>query len=171
MIYQKLYNEYYSALVVYAISFVSQKVVAEDIVEDLFIHIWENEIKIEFNAQFRIFLYNSVKNRSLNHIKHLDVEEKYINFVIDNQEAPPDLDQEIEEQDIYRQLSLAIEDLPARCREVFELHLNGKRNDEIAKLLNISVETVKTQKKRAVKQLKEKMNPFLFIMILPFILH
>jgi RNA polymerase sigma-70 factor (ECF subfamily) len=168
--FQKLYREYYSALVVYAMSFEIHKIEAEDIVQDLFIHIWENEIEVDFSPAFNSFLYKSIKHRCLNHLKHQDVVDKYADFVHENAEDNADMGQEIDEREIYRQLSLAIDELPDKCKQIFEMHLSGKRNDEIAELLNISIETVKTQKKRAVRKIKDKMNPLFFISILPFIL-
>ena len=57
-------------------------------------------------------------------------------------------------EEIYRELCLAIQGLPDRCREVFELHLRGKKNEEIAELLNLPVRTVKMSKREAIAYLK-----------------
>lgn len=62
---------------------------------------------------------------------------------------------------------LAVRELPDRCREVFELHLKGKKNEEIAELLSLSIETVKTHKKNAVRFLKERMGN-LFVLLVMF---
>lgn len=57
-------------------------------------------------------------------------------------------------EEIYRELYLAIQELPDRCREVFELHLQGKENEEIAELLDLPVRTVKMSKREAIAYLK-----------------
>ena len=70
-------------------------------------------------------------------------------------------------EEIYRELFLAIQELPDRSREVFELHLQGKKNEEIAEVLGISVLTVKSHKQNALRCLKEYMgNLFLFYMFM-----
>ena len=166
--YKHLYEDYYKALVVYAMDLVSQKEIAEDIVQDLFVSIWEKEMVFISLAAFKSFLYRSVRNASLNHIKHIDVEEKYVLSLQQNNE--PEFDLEVEEEEIYRLLFSTIEKLPPRCHEIFEMHLKGKKNDEIAETLNISLETVKTQKKRAIKFIRENISPFYFLLILPDIL-
>jgi RNA polymerase sigma-70 factor (ECF subfamily) len=163
--YEALYQNYYRSLVLYAMNFVRQKEIAEDIVQDLFVSIWERKMTFVSPLSFKTFLYNSIKNKSLNYLKHLEVEEKYVQYTLENGEEAIDMDREMDEEEIYRQLFLAIEELPARCREIFEMHMDGRRNDEIAEVLNISIETVKTQKKRAVKHLKSRMNVYAFILI------
>ena len=65
-------------------------------------------------------------------------------------------DQSMFDEEVYRRLYQAIDQLAPKCREIFLMAMDGKHNDEIAKELNIAVETVKTQKKRAIKQLREQ---------------
>jgi len=77
------------------------------------------------------------------------------------------MNRKIYEQEIYRQVFAAIEELPPRCKKVFEMHLQGKKNSEIASLLNLSIETVKTQKKRAMRHLRKRMGS-LFVLMLAF---
>ena len=60
-----------------------------------------------------------------------------------------------QKEEIYRQLYLAIDRLPKKCREIFLMYMDGKKNEEIAQILSISIETVKTQKKRAMRFLKD----------------
>lgn len=169
--YKVLYKEYYRSLVVYAISFVDQKEIAEDIVQDLFSSIWERSMELQSLVALKAFLYNSVKNRCINHIRHNSVKNKYAEQFLNSPEEYTEFESAMEEEEIYRQLFLAIEELPPRCREIFELNLAGKRNDEIAATLNLSIETVKTQKKKAIRLLKGRISPILFIEISTIILH
>lgn len=168
--YKLLYENYYKALVIFAMNFVVQREIAEDIVQELFVSIWEKGMKFISVVAFKSFLYRSIKNACLNHIKHMDVEDKYTSSIQLNNEDEIGYDPEIEEEEIYRQLFIVINKLPPRCHEIFEMHLSGKRNDEIADILNISLETVKTQKKRAIKFIKENIAPFYLLLILPDIL-
>ncbi len=166
--YKFLYENYYKALVVYAIDFVSTKEIAEDMVQEVIVSIWEKEMKFLSIPALKSFLYRAVKNACINHIKHMDVEEKYTaSFHLNKNDS--EYDSEIEEE-IYRQLFLTINKLPPKCREIFEMHLQGIKNDEIANILNISIETVKTQKKRAIKFIKGNIAPFYLLLLLPDIL-
>lgn len=169
--FQELYQDYYRSLVVYAIGFVEQRQIAEDIVQDLFISLLEKNITIQSLAGLKAFLYNSVKNKSINHLKHLDIENKYVQHIQDSLKQEVTLESDMEEEEIYRQLFLAIEKLPPRCREIFEMNLDGKRNEEIAEILNLSIETVKTQKKKAMNLLRKHINPNLLLYIYAVILH
>ncbi len=167
--YQYLYEQYYRILTLYAMKFVDDQSVAEDMVQDLFINIWEQGNTFINISAFKSYLYNSIRNSALNHIKHLSVKEKYAKNIKGKDSGVFDLDLEIEQQEIYKLVYQLVESLPDKCREVFELHLQGKKNSEIAEVLKISVETVKTHKKRAIKKIKSKVDPRLFMLLLPYI--
>ena len=70
-----------------------------------------------------------------------------------------DMSDVFNKEEIYRQLFLAIDKLPPRQREVFLLCMEGKKNKEIAEQLQISAETVKMQKRRAIGRLREQLAP------------
>ena len=97
--------------------------------------------------------------------KHQQVEKKYINYTLIHTEASENDDQNEIEEEVYRLLFLAINELPEKCKEVFELHLAGKKNEEIASLLQISILTVKSQEQKATHILKEEMGK-LFLLAL-----
>ena len=69
-------------------------------------------------------------------------------------------------EEIFRQLFMTIDSLPERCKQVFLLHMEGKKNEEIAAALYVSLETVKTQKKRAMSLLRKKLSPYHFALLL-----
>lgn len=169
--FKTLFEDFYTPLVVYATRFVEEQSTAEDIVQELITDLWESKSKYVSFTAFRTFLYHSVKNRCLNYLKHKKVEERYISYTLVhlNQSNEEQEQQEIEEE-VYRLLFTAIRELPEKCREVFEMHLAGKKNDEIAAALQISVLTVKSQKQKALRQLKLKMGKlFYFVLLLKLI--
>ncbi len=152
--YQTLYRLYYRALVNYAMRFISKQDEAEDVVQDLFVSMWNKKIQFVSYVSFRTYLYNAVYNAVLNVIKHQEVEQRYVDLVKNEDELEfPEADYQKEE--IYRQLYLAIDRLPKKCREILLMYMDGKKNEEIAQILSISIETVKTQKKRAMRFLKD----------------
>lgn len=170
--YHQLYDEYYKVLVLYAINFLSSQQAAEDIVQELFATMWEKKMKFLSLPSFRTYLYNSVRNASLNYLKHQNVESLYLEHLANTyREIIEEEEEDTNEEEVYRLLFRAIDKLPTRCREVFLLHMDGKKNEEIATLLGISIETVKTQKKRAIQFIKEQMGTYYFLLPLCDILY
>lgn len=155
--YKSLYKEYYRILVLYAINFVKRQQVAEDIVQELFVAIWKKQISFLSFTSFRVYIYNAVRNASLDYLKHQNVEENYILSLQENYREVND-GEDLQEEEIRRLLYREIDELPPKMREIFLMYMDGKKNEEIANLLNVSLETVKTQKKRAVKQIKSKLG-------------
>lgn len=153
--YRSLYKNFYPALVAYSCAMVSDQQVAEDIVQDLFIKLWEGNLKFMNIVPFKVYLYNSVRNASLNHLRSIKVEEKYFDRVRDMYgELKTSYD--LEKEELYESMYREIDCMPERMREVFLMHLSGLSNQEIADKLDLAVETVKTQKKRAKARLKDK---------------
>lgn len=148
--------------------FVERQDVAEDIVQDLFISLWERPITFKSYAGFKTFLYQSVRNASFNHLKHTKVKDKYLATLPEDDGSHGDeLDHKIVEEELHRLLFQTIEKLPARSREIFKLHLTGASNETIAHTLGLSIHTVKTQKKRAVHFIKEELGG-LYLLALAF---
>ena len=162
--FRELFGEFYNSLVLFAMGFVEQQDVAEDIVQEVFIAVWERDARYPTYNAFRSFLYNSVKNASLNHLKHKNVEEKYL-ASLNLENEGDDIDLKMMEEELYRLLFKTIDELPDKCRNIFLLHLEGKGNEEIALLLNLSILTVKTQKKRAMSYIRERLGRLYFVMM------
>ena len=162
--FRELFSEFYNSLVLFAMGFVEQQDVAEDIVQEVFIAVWERDARYPTYNAFRSFLYNSVKNASLNHLKHKNVEEKYL-ASLNLEDEGDDIDLKMMEEELYRLLFKTIDELPDKCRNIFLLHLEGKGNEEIALLLNLSILTAKTQKKRAMSYIRERLGRVYFVMM------
>ena len=156
--FRLLYKNYYKALVCYA----------KDIVQELFSTIWEKKMLFRSLASFRAYLYNSVRNASLDYLKHKDVEGSYLQKMLDSHSTTFRMEEEEEgffSEEVYRQLLQTIDALPDRCREVFLMYMEGKKNEEIATALHVSLETVKTQKKRAMSFLRKKLGSYHFLLL------
>lgn len=158
--FQSLYKDYYKALVCYAHQFVEETCIAEDIVQELFSSIWERKLPFKSLISLKSYLYNSVRNASIDYLKHKDVESLYLQKVLKAHQPykSEDESEDFFSEEIYRQLFRTIDELPLRCKEIFLMHMDNKKNEEIAHLLNISLETVKTQKKRAMSFLKKRLS-------------
>lgn len=157
--YHELFREFYAPLVGYAGKYVLNEEVSEDLVQDVFVGLWEGDTLFANETALRVYLYQAVKNRCLNYLKHWKIERRYAGQKqAGDRETFSSVDFDQLEEEIYRQLLKAVKELPPRCRQVFELHLEGRRNDEIASLLGVSVLTVKAQKQKAVHQLRDRLS-------------
>ena len=119
-------------------------------------------------VSFKVYLYNSVRNASLDYLKHKNIEGSYLQKMLDTHPVyrTGEEDEEgIFSAEVYRQLCETIDALPERCREVFLMYMEGKKNEEVATALHVSIETVKTQKKRAMSILRKKLGAYQFLLL------
>jgi len=172
---EMLYEKYYRALVGYGCQFV-EKEIAEDIVQELFSVLWEHRPHFKSMAQLATYLYTTVHNSAFNHLRHQTVHNNYRQGIIENLQEfmlVDDTSDAFNKEEIYRQLFLAIDKLPPRQKEIFLLCMEGKKNKEIAEQLQISAETVKVQKRRAINHLREELGVSVFycfcILKLPYL--
>ena len=163
-IFESVFHKYYASLCYFANKFVRDDEAARDIVQEVFMAVWESDKKYNSYHGFRAFLYDSVKNRCLNYLKHQEVERRHAEILLQEQDEE-DEDYRLMREEMYRALHRAVDELPERCRQVFELHLQGKKNEEIAQMLELSVETVKTQKKKAMHFLREWLGELFYILV------
>ena len=161
-----MFKNYYKSLVYFAMRYVDEREVGEDLVQEFFAQLWESKSEYLSYNSFRTFLYNSVRNASINYLRHKSVKQKYVSHSQQHTRPDDDLDLQVMEEELYRTLFRFVEELPARRKEIFLLYLQGKKNKEIATLLDMSPETVKTAKKEAVRYIRERMKGIFLLFIL-----
>ena len=155
-IFERLFSDYYGILVCYAQKYTKREDIAEDIVQDVFASLWEENRIFPSQNDFRSFLYISIRNAAFDYLRHQNVESRYIEEALTANRFLSD--DSFQKEEVFRLLFKQIDLLPERCREIFLLHLEGYDNDAIAKKLSLSIETVKTQKKRAMKTLRNNLK-------------
>lgn len=153
-----LFDAYYENLYLFAEKFIYDKDNAHDIVQDVFVKIWEDSSKIVFKYSVRYYLFTSVKNKCLNYLRKLDIEDrhnkKYIEAHIDSQTVGI-----IENEELIGRIKAIIEGLPGQCKEIFKLRaFYGYKYKEIAEDLDVSESVVKVQVSRANKKIREKLS-------------
>ncbi|TXD81180.1 RNA polymerase sigma-70 factor [Subsaximicrobium wynnwilliamsii] len=163
--FKSLFDTLYPPLCLFANKYLNDMDTAEDIVQEVFIKVWEQDIQyINFYAA-KSFFYKSVRNRCLDYLKS-----KYHRSVIQS----PDIDFEkiVTEEffltqltiiDTYSQLETAIKQLPTKCERIIRLSLNEYTIKEIADELAISKNTVKSQKRIAYEKLRHSLGSLLNI--------
>jgi RNA polymerase sigma-70 factor (ECF subfamily) len=166
--FKVIYNHYYRSLCFFAHEYLKDGRLVEDTVQDVFSQIWEKAPKLNDSAKLQGYLYAMVRNRSLNILRSNDHFQKYQEHELNTDTWEEDESLRLVKSEVYREIMQSIERLPQRAREVFELsYLTQLREHEVALRLNISVNSVKTHKKRARSILKDELKHlFSLIMIL-----
>ncbi|MGX1930997.1 sigma-70 family RNA polymerase sigma factor [Flagellimonas sp. 2504JD4-2] len=165
-----LMDTYHQSLCLYVYSLSSDYELAQDIVQNVFIKLWENRQKSKTIKSIRKYLYKSVYNAFANHWrkdrKMLAIEEKHmtaLHQIFEN-----------EDEDLFRkQVKLVqqeVQKLPPRCKKTFLLSKQeGLTNIEIANFMNVSIRTVEAQINKAFnilrERLKDKVEPILFLLL------
>lgn len=157
--FKAFFNSHYDVLVSYANGFLFDKNASEDVVQDVFVYFWENAKKLNIETSLKSYLYAMVRNRCLNYLKSIKVSDKHkvlefnVNLITDYVvEAVSDEDKNI----IYHQILKIVDTLPEKMQQIVRLKfIENYTYLEIANELSISVNTVKTQLKRAKLKITE----------------
>jgi RNA polymerase sigma-70 factor (ECF subfamily) len=131
---------------------------AEEVVENVMLQLWEDRLKFEKVDDVKSYIYKMVKSGSLGALKEQQKKVKLEDTASDN---TLEFDFNILEEEVYAVLITALDSLPEKCKEVFELScLEGMKYKDIALQLNISINTVKSQRSRAIELLKAKLTNY-----------
>ena len=160
---EEAFRDYYARLCFFVRHQVGSMDTAEELVQDVFLRVWERRAQLDPAGSLRALLYRSARNAALNHIKHQEIERRWASAA---RSAPEPVAAEAEAGVRERELSGAIRDtiaaLPERCRLVFLMsRQQGLGYPEIAEILGLSVKTVETQMGRALKALRTGLAAFL----------
>ncbi|MCL2561601.1 MAG: RNA polymerase sigma-70 factor [Rikenellaceae bacterium] len=158
--FEQMFHCYYSALCFYADKIVKDNDLSRDIVQDVFLKFYEKKPVFDNIISLRTYLYRSVFNACINYIKKYNRSAPDDKFVR-NVEVPESEDNYLYqlESRLLDEIFLGIKSLPDKCRQVFELsYIERCSIKEISRRLNISENTVKSQKARAKQLLKERLR-------------
>lgn len=166
---KQLFDLYYTRLCYFAHKLIGNKEDAEDIVQDAFVAYWKKQTDFDNEPSIKSFLYLTVKNACLNVIRHENVAKRFA----ESQDTTSLEDEKITDQiirsEVAGEIYTAITALPPGCRQVLTLaYFEGLKNDEIAQELDISVNTVKTQKARALQLLRLKLDVGSLVLVMAF---
>ncbi len=164
--YECLFKEFYENLVNFAFQYVKDIQIAENLVQDVFLKIWNRREKLKIISNVKSYLFTSVKNHALNFLQR----EKVRFEPLDEAETKEYLKnpfEELEEKEILSKVHDSIEELPEKCRITYKLFIHNEFSySEIAEIQNVSVNTVKTHMFRAVKTLRSRLFTLLSLFML-----
>ena len=148
--------------------YVRDKEVAEDIVQDVILELYNRRLLFNSLLALKSFLFLSVKNRALNFLRHRQAQERYLNYKTEEESF---FLNNIIREEVYYHLQKMIGELSEPVRKIYELTLQELSNEEIAEQLGLSVDSVKAHKKRGKQVLKGKLKELLFCRTKFFQLH
>lgn len=159
--FSALFRSLYPNLCALAARRVGSPDIAEELVQDVFLRVWERRERLDPEQSVTRYLYRAARNAAMNHLKHRRISERSTDQVIlslhPSQETPED---RLGYSELLEAAQEAIDQLPDRCREIFLLSRQGElKYSEIAQLLGLSIKTVETQMGRALKSLRTQLLP------------
>lgn len=169
--FDRIFQEFYPGLCFYAQKILQSKSDAEDVVESLFVKLWQKKMEFSSKDHLRSFLYKSTKNACLDFIKTATHKAERNGHFLDSRE---DFTQShvtnMIRAEVVREIHQAIESLPTQCSTVIrKSYIEGLSVSEIAEEMSLSVQTVKNHKLRGLAMLRRKITPdqLMILMIYP----
>jgi RNA polymerase sigma-70 factor (ECF subfamily) len=160
---KQLFDEYFHQLTLHAFHYVNDYGQAEEIVQDVFVKIWQNFDQIRQMNDLKAYLFKSVQNSSLNFMKHIQVRKKFIDdseFL--NASKENSHEETITEEETKKRVHQAVNKLPDNWKEAFILSKYNKlKYHEIAEDMNISQKTVEKYISKALKNLRLELKDVL----------
>ncbi|MBA4054065.1 MAG: RNA polymerase sigma-70 factor [Marivirga sp.] len=155
--FQQVFNANYQALCQYSFTILKDSAEVQDIVQSVFLKIWEKRNELEIKLSIRSYLFKAVYHQCMNQLEHRTVKLKhrvYSNYTQTVTQPPETFPLELEEN-----ITAAINGLPEQCRIIFMMsRYDEMRYAEIAEQLKISVNTVENQISKALKILRSRLK-------------
>jgi len=158
--FEKLFRSSYVSLVRYARSIIKDHDAGEEIVQDLFLRLWQDREKIKIESSLNGYLFRAVHNRCLHWIGHNRVIEKHAQEMAQWQTGTVETPAEIVQyKELQAKIAGILEKLPERCGKIFCMNrFEGLKYAEIAGKLSISVKTVEADMGRALREFRKALT-------------
>lgn len=163
-----LFKLYYDKLMHVAYSYLNNKEDSEELVQEVFVKLWEKRKSINIDTSINAYVYNMCRNLCIDHLRKksrklsiessISQEESLINY----RALSDDSSSAIMEKELWSQISLALEGLPDKCKQVFtKSRFEGLMNKEISEELDISIKTVENHMSKALKHMRLYLREYL----------
>ena len=157
--FKNLFELHYSPLCNFAYRITDDIDQAEDIVQDIFVKVWNDPDLLDGNKNINSYLYSMVRNRAFEVIRRENISQKInqqLEYIQNNAADTNVEEEEIEKLLLVEQIYVSIRQLPPKCSEVFTLSkVNGLTYVQIAEKMNISVKTVENHMGKALRLMRE----------------
>jgi RNA polymerase sigma-70 factor, Bacteroides expansion family 1 len=155
-----IFHTFFASLCYFANKFVDDKMHSEDIVLDTFVKAWERRDTFLDAKNVKAFLYISVKNTCLNHIREKATEKKRKGRIAQNAELiEEDAERLRIKAEVYRMIVQEIDKLPEKCKEIVtRIYQDGLTVSEVAREMGLSESTVRNQKLRGIQIMRKRLG-------------
>ena len=167
--FYNIYERYCKRLYGFVLRYIKQEDDAEEIVQEVFVKLWEARDKIDVYSSFDSFLFTIAYNTTMSLFRKRIKEKKYLEYLksIQQVQNAPNVIEEIHFNELNASVQSLLEQLTPRQKEIFQMSREeGLVHDEIAKKLGISVNTVKKHMTNTLIFLKSNMDNNLLVSLL-----
>ena len=166
--FRVLYSTYAPKLFAFSKKYLHAHHDAEEIVQEVFLRIWEKRDNVDENQSFSSYVFQAAKHRIFNGFRKKVNEQAYLDFLMNSGSFPGNFTElEVEYHEVKQKAELAINAMPPKRQEIFRLSREtGLKNKEIAEKLKISIKTVENQMGQALKFLKEELQEYQMLIFL-----
>jgi RNA polymerase sigma-70 factor (ECF subfamily) len=167
LVFEKVFKDYYEVLCNYANNMICNIDDAEEIVQNMYLTIWEKRENVNIHTSIKSYLYKAVYNSCLNWMKHNRIRQKHGEATRHQTELYiDDSSEHLLGKELEEQIGLAINSIPKKCRTVFKLsRFENLTYSEIADQLNLSVKTVDNHMVKALRILRERLKDYLPLLL------
>lgn len=157
-----LFLKYYEHVCRSIARIVGDRHATEDLAQEVFLEIWKKRTRLFIHTGLQVYLSRSARNRALNYLRDHKIQWDEAERLEDLNAPTPSAQQQMEGQEIQAIVDAAIDSLPEKCRIVFVLRrFEQMSHHEIADTLGISTKTVENHMTRALRLLRQKLDPWL----------
>ncbi|MCC5905340.1 MAG: RNA polymerase sigma-70 factor [Balneolaceae bacterium] len=169
--FKMIFLTYYDHLTRFAFQYLKSATEAENVVQDVFLWIWEKREDWQVEGTLKTYLFRAVKYKAMDYLRHEEVKRNYLreHSFLDEISINPSMkiEQEIDKKEFIRVTQCAIEDLPERTRIIYKMsRMEGLTYSEIADVLEISTKTVESHMSRALDNLRLNLSKYLNVVLM-----
>jgi RNA polymerase sigma-70 factor (family 1) len=167
--FEVLFKKYYSPLVGFANKYLQDAPLSEETVQDFFCKYWDKRASLDINESLKSYMYRSVRNASLNHLRHQKIKDNHESeaVMVGEGSSETTVHDQLISAELDQKIMKSIESLPDQCRKAFEMsRFEGLKYQEIADKMKISKKAVEANVSRALKVLRTELKEFMTIIIL-----
>jgi RNA polymerase sigma-70 factor (family 1) len=165
-----IFTKYYEDLVRFSYGYTKDSGASEEIIQDVFLKLWENRKFLVIHSSLKSFLLKAVQNRSIDSLRHVKITHKYAALILEHPLlAENDTENYILHSELEANFKHAIAKIPEQYAEVFNMsRIETLSYQEIAQKLGVSVRTVEVRISKALSLLREELKDFLVFVLLLF---
>jgi RNA polymerase sigma-70 factor (family 1) len=166
--FDNLYHKYSRRIFKFGLSILKSAEDSENLVQDVFLNLWENRLKIEKDASVKSYLFTVTYHSAISLIRKKARESGFVEYLTSLQLTSEDpVSSELEYKELLKKLDEILDKLPNRQKEVYQLHrIEGLNYKQISERLNISVNTIENHMARALKTIRKNLDDYSIVAIL-----